>query len=47
MEDVQQTLFLFFHSQKSGPGSGSVSAFVLKTMDTDPHEMDADPKPCT
>ena len=43
--------FLLFHSLMlrldSGSASRSVfrSAFVFKTLDPDPHEMDADPKP--
>jgi len=28
------------------PGSVSRPAFVFKTLDPDPQEMDADPKPC-
>jgi len=40
----------FFTLKNSGLGSGSVfvsgSASVFKTLDPDPQEMDADPKPC-
>jgi len=36
-----------FHPEKSGLGFGSVSgsASAFKTLDPDPQEMDADPKP--
>jgi len=35
----------FFTLKNSGLGSGSVSGSVLKSLDPDPQEMDADPKP--